>query len=202
MNKLIILFLIALFILGQIHPILEYFKSKLTFIRKYDNNTLRHFNHIFVALIFIIMAIWFFLAFSEEKPLWANISILLLGMGFLALSFITFALYFNYLLRQHIFQLIYDRDTLSMEINGKSIKRNAIVQVNWHRVKRKKLVMIWSSFEYIELIMLDGTRYIIPSLLLNLKALNKYFQNLPVEYHFSWYPKIRKGLPVSPTDFT
>lgn len=191
MNKLLLLILLIILIIGQIDPLLEYFKSKVTSKRKFEDNAFRHINHIFVAVIFLIWAIWLFLKFTEENQLWLNMSVLLLGMFFLILSFITFTLYFNYLLHQRVSHLIYNLKNETLEIEGNIIKKNSIKCVHWHKIKNKKLIMIWSSFEHVEIILHDGTTYVISSLLLNLKVLKKFFQDSLIDYYISGYPKIK-----------
>lgn len=192
MNKFIIVFLVIIFLLGQISPLIEYFKSKITSKRRFENNAFRHFNHLFIAILLFISSIWLFFTYSIDNPLWLNILIGITGVIFLVLSLITFAIYANYLLNHHISYLDYNSETNNLSINGENIPRNAIREVNWHKIEEKRLFIIWSSFEYLDVYLVDGQRFIISSLLLNPKLLHKFLQSLPLTYSKSNFPAIRR----------
>lgn len=192
MNKFIIIFLVITFLLGQISPLIEFLKSKITSKRRFENNAFRHFNHLFVAILLFILCIWLFFTYNIENPLWLNILIGLTGVTFLVLSLITFTIYVNYLLNHQISYLDYNSETNSLAINGQNIPRNAIREVYWHRIKERRLFIIWNSFEYLDLYLADGQRFIISSLLLNPKLLRNFLQPLPLTYSESNFPAIKR----------
>lgn len=193
MNKFIIVFLFIIFLLGQMNPLMEYFKSKVTSKRKFENDVLRHFNHLFVAIILLIGCIWLFFTYAEDNPLWLNIIIGALSMLFLTLSLITFTIYINYLRHYQIISLIYNSEQNVMAINGESITRHAIQHVKWHKVGNKKLLIVWSNYEFLEVFLYDGRRFIISSLLLNPKSISKFLRNLPLTYSLSAFPIVKKA---------
>lgn len=192
MNRLIIAFVLIVFVLGQINPLLEYFKSKFTSTRKFENDAFRHINHLFIAIIFLIGAIWLFSTHKDQTPLWLTIATGLAGVVLICLSVITFYIYLNYLLNHRISLLIYDSEKNRLLINGENVDRSEIMHVKWHKVGSKRLLMIWSGFEYLEIFLRNGNRVIISSLLLNPKLLNKFLNRLPLTHSFSTFPLIRK----------
>lgn len=192
MNKFIIVFLVIIFLLGQISPIMEYLKSKVTSKRRFENNALRHFNHLFIAILLFTASIWLFFTYSIENPLWLNIMIGITGLTFVVLSVITFSIYANYLMHHDISYMDYNSESNRLSINGQNIPRNAIREIRWHKIEKKHLFIIWSSFEYIDIYLVDGQRFIISSLLLNPKLLNKFLQSLPLTYFKSNFPAIKK----------
>lgn len=192
MNKIITIFLIVLIILGFLNNIIEYFRSKTTSRRRYAHNSFRHFNHIFIPLVFLIGAVWLYLRISADFPVLINISLGLLGSLLLILAFIPFYLYSNYMLHRHrVDHLVYNTENGILEIDGQPLKRSLISQIKWHKVGSKSLIVIWSNFEYAEIILKDGQRIIITSLLLKLKTLQKYFHASPVSYFYSLLPRIQ-----------
>lgn len=193
MNKFIIVFLLIIFLLGQINPLMEYFKSKVTSKRKFENDVLRHFNHLFIAIILFIGSIWLYFTYSKENPLWLNIGIISVGILFLALSLITFVIYVNYLINYRISTLIYNSEQKTIVINGEEISKNTIQHVGWHKVGNKRLLIIWSNYEFLELSLNNGRRHIISSLLLNPKSIKNFLNNLPLSYHLSVFPVIKKA---------
>ncbi|CAN5404383.1 hypothetical protein BH23BAC1_BH23BAC1_51720 [soil metagenome] len=191
MNKLIIILLVVLILLWMITPLIEYFKSRSFSKVKFQHNALRHFNHVVVAIFFLFISFWLFSLYDKEFHVILNSGILLIGSSFLILSLITFYLYFNYRINQKIELLIYNLENGTLEINGEVIRRNSIQYINWHKIRNKKLIMIWSNFEYVEIIMNNGTRYVLSSLLLNLMYLSNFFQNLSIRYYDSKFPRIK-----------
>ena len=191
MNKLIVILLVVLILLWIITPLIEYFKSRSFSRVRFKNNPLRHFNHIVIAIIFSFTSIWLFLLYDQGFHILLNILILSIGSFFLILSLITFYLYFNYRINQKIGLLIYNLENGTLEINGQVIRRNSIQYINWHKIRKKKLIMIWSNFEYVEIIMNNGTRYVLSSLLLNLMYLSNFFQSLSIRYHDTKFPRIK-----------
>ncbi len=182
----------VIFILGQINPLLDYFKSKVTAKRRFENDAFRQVNHVFIAIIFAIGAVWLFTTYTDGNPLWLNIFLALTGIVMLILSLITFFVYINYLLHHRISFLIYNSDENSLVINGERIYRNEIQEIKWHRVGNKRLFIIWSSFEYLEIFLSNGNRIIVSSLILRPKSLNKYLSGLHVTILESNFPIISK----------
>lgn len=193
MNKFILVFILIIFLLGQLNPLLEYFKSKVTSRRKFENDALRHFNHLFIAIIFVFGAVWLFTTYTPTNPLWLNILVVTTGSIMTGLSLLTFFIYSNYLFNHHITSLTYNSEHNSVAINGNFVDKNAINEVKWHKMKNKRLLAIWSSFEYLEIFFQDGNRLIISSLLLNPKYLNKFLERFPLTFSFSNFPVIKKS---------
>jgi hypothetical protein len=193
MNKLIIILLVVLILLWMITPLIEYFKSRSFSRVKFKHNALRHFNHIVVAIFFLFISAWLFSLYDEEFHIILIISVFLVGSFFLILSLITFYLYYNYRTNQKISLVIYNLENGTLEINGQVIRRNSIQYINWHKNRNKNLIIIWSNFEYVEIIMNNGTRYVLSSLLLNLMYLSNFFQNLTIRYYDTKFPTIKRS---------
>lgn len=193
MNKVITIFLLILIVLGFLNNIIEYFRSKTTLIRKFEHNAFRHFNHIFVPLIFVFGAIWFFLKISNELHISINLAMAGIGLLLLTLAGIPFYIYINYLINKRADYLIYDKHIGTIEIDGQPIKKYMIKQVTWHKIKHKSILIIWSNYAYVEIQMKDGRKYILTSLLLNLNILEKYFQSLPHSYDYALFPVIKNS---------
>ncbi|MDQ3394881.1 MAG: hypothetical protein M3512_12320 [Bacteroidota bacterium] len=191
MNKIIIIFLLILIVLGFLNNIIEYFRSKTVLLRKFEHNSFRHFNHLYIAIIFLVMAIWLFLKISTGLLLSLNILLIIGGSIFLFIAVITFYLYLNYYIKEKVENLEMNNDTKVIKIDGKNLSSHSISHAHWHKVKNKSLLIIWSNYEYVQIFMKDGSSYIITSLLLNLKTFQKYLPEAAVSYYYSFVPKIK-----------
>ncbi|MDQ3537120.1 MAG: hypothetical protein M3421_15995 [Bacteroidota bacterium] len=191
MNKIIIIFLLILIVLGFLNDIIEYFRSKTTSIRRFENDSFRHFKHISIPLVSVLGAVWIIMKMSNDFHIAINIILGLISLIFIILALISFYLYSNYMLKNNVDFLLYNKEAGVIEINGQPVKKALISHVNWYKARNKSLLIFWNNFEYAEIIMKDGEKHIITSLLLNLKILHKYFHRNAVSYFFLLIPRIK-----------
>lgn len=187
MNKILALLIVLVVVYQGFSPLVKVFTKKRASRKEYKLNFSKQFNHLFSATLLLLIPLLFIsnyyqyypsLAFAVKIALAGVIILCWIGAG------ISFFLYVHYVKKTSYESLIYDPKQLTIELlttNGKQIiKLTQVSSAEWYSVKNSLKVVPWSNFEYLALELRNGTRVIIPSLIMAPVQLHTVFSRFEV----------------------
>ncbi len=170
MNKLLTLLLVSLSFYWIIKAILNLFVKKKIKRREYQLTVARQADHLFYALLLTFFPVSVLINYYQLMPEPIKIAMMVAGSLCLLCALISFYLYFNYLIKTPYQSLIYDPYQLTLELVDKDdtllITARNISKIKWYRVKNSLRNLAWGSFQYLELELRNGSKLVIPSLII------------------------------------